>query len=226
MVTDTGADNVTAGVPAEVEPLYADPAAEEGVNGRRGSGRRPGQPLGHWRERWPPEPYCLAATPGTGYCGELRSFRSLDAGPVKKVARLPHPPVSRARFGPCAKLACVPNSPPSIRPDARTLGAGGTNRGGGAGQLSSARDGRSAARRPHAERSPFRVPGRGRGRAPGPHRPRSGSRDPRTGSLRDRSPLSHRQVLVRRRDDGRPSRRMRSAHRRGAGAGSGPRWPG
>ena len=79
-----------------------------------GAARRADRAARRLRKRgWSPEPYCLAAAPGTGYCGTA-VLQSLDAGPVKRVARLPHPAVSRARFGPCAKLACVPNSPPSI----------------------------------------------------------------------------------------------------------------
>jgi peptidase M24-like protein len=111
VVTDTGADKLTAAVPAEVEPLYA-LIRQKGVNSvpladrtsrlvrlRRGSSSRS-------RTAWP-----RLREPGIA---GLRSFRSLDAGPVKRVASRPHPAVSRARFGPCAKLACVPNSPHSI----------------------------------------------------------------------------------------------------------------
>jgi Metallopeptidase family M24 len=120
IVTETGAENVTAGVPADVEPLYAHPSARGQLGpGRKRTGKvgavhdraargtaRPGQVGAGYseshaktpvtsstgdqaleEERWLPRPYCLAATPGTGYCGVLLSCQCLDARGVKRVAR-------------------------------------------------------------------------------------------------------------------------------------------
>ena len=38
------------------------------------------------RERWPPGPYCLAATPVAGYCRVHCSYTPLDAGARESVA--------------------------------------------------------------------------------------------------------------------------------------------
>jgi hypothetical protein len=70
IVTETGAENVTAGVPAEIEPLYAlirqrgVDSAPLGAVMTRGRAAAAARRRGSSRSRT-----ALAAAPGTGYCG-------------------------------------------------------------------------------------------------------------------------------------------------------------
>ena len=78
-------------------------------------------------KRWPPEPYCLAATPGTGYCRVYCPSDALGCGTGEKGCARRTRRSSRARFGPCAKLDFDPNSPTCIR--ASRPGAGSRRHG-------------------------------------------------------------------------------------------------
>ena len=90
MVTDTGAENLTAAVPAEVEPLYA-LIRQKGVNLGAGCADR-AEPLDALeKEGMAPGAVLPGRDPGNRVLRNCCAFRSLDAGRMKRVARAPAP---------------------------------------------------------------------------------------------------------------------------------------
>ena len=145
IVTETGAENLTAGVPAEVEPLYG-LIRQRGVNSLNVGGARaltgraaraPMRRRGGSRSRtaWP-----RPREPGTaGYCCPARVW--MRGG--EKGCAPPAPADSELDLGHARSPSSARIRPPLSRTDARTLGAGLADRRGRAGQRAAPRDGRS-----------------------------------------------------------------------------------
>ena len=199
VLTEKGPENLTAAVPAELEPLYALIKAE----GRQldgGAGARPLAPSAE-EERWPPGPYCWPRPRGPGTAVVLHSIQMRES--VEKVApgtgryarlgmreaRLRpefahlYPELTPGQWEPASRIAEVVLAHFLLQ------------------QMASRPDGARAPGIPL--RVPRRRAGRRRGRIP---RRRVDDRDRRIEQIHGRSPLSHRPLRL-------PGRRRRRTRR-------------